>query len=149
MCNRKIRCCLNQGQPRRVAPTRLTGLINTAGTKFTCSWFTPLNFLATTLENINNLTLYLRHASKKRKSKKKNCAKIWYFLERHYLCNRFRKKTPKCLQNLTFSTKIIDLNGLKNLIKSGFRSNWLQFLINHLPTDFQVSIWSKTKATPA
>jgi hypothetical protein len=70
----------NQGQPHRVAPTvaptSLTGLINTAGTKITCSWLNPLNFLATTFENITNLTLYLRHASKKRKSKKKNCAKI-------------------------------------------------------------------------
>jgi polyferredoxin len=59
-----------QGHPKE------TGLINTAGTKFTCCWLNPLNFLAITFENINNLALYLRHASKKRKSKKKNRAKI-------------------------------------------------------------------------
>jgi hypothetical protein len=76
MRNCKVRGCRCKGQPQGIAPTRLTGLINTAGTKFTCSWLNPLNFLAPTFENINNLILYLRHATRKEKSKKKNRLKI-------------------------------------------------------------------------
>ena len=52
------------------------GFNHQPGTKFQLRWLNPLNFLALSVENIELLTLYLRHAFRKGKSKKKNCFKI-------------------------------------------------------------------------
>jgi hypothetical protein len=54
-----------------IPPIKFNGFNHLPGTKSRQRWLNPLNFLGRTFENIKPITLYLPHALKKKKSKKK------------------------------------------------------------------------------